>query len=328
MLEITFDAIVSARVCYAAAKLRLADHIAAGHETSDELANSTGMNPRAMYRLLRALATVGVVEEVSGRRFVLTELGTTLRSDLSGSMRAWVEFSGEPYYLQSWVRIMESMQTGAPAFDRVHGVSFFEYLTNHPDHAAVFDEAMTSLTANEAPAIVAAYDFSQFERIVDIGGGGATLLMEILRAHDRVAGVVFDLAHVAERARVELAANGFDSRCAVVSGSFFESVPSGGDAYILKYILHDWDDTDCARILDRCRAAMDGQAKLVVVETVVPPAGVAHYAKLSDIEMLVLLGSQERTEDEYRALLSRSGFALTRVVPTTELLSVIEAELV
>ena len=326
MLELTFDAIVAARTCYAAAKLGIADLLAGGARTSDELARDVGVHPRALYRLLRALTIVGLVVEAPGQRFSLTELGTTLRSDVPGSMRSWVEFCGDPYYLEAWVHILHSIETGRPAFDHVHGTPLFDYLAEHPEESRTFDDAMTSLTSNDAPDIVAAYDFAPFKRVIDVGGGRGAMLLEILQTHRDMTGVLFDRPHVTGDVAERIAELGLAGRCVVQSGDFFTEVPSDGDAYLLKFILHDWDDANCERILSSCRRAIAPGGKLLAIEVVVPPVGVPGHSKLDDIEMMVLLGSQERTEEEYTTLLGRSGFRLTRIVPVNWLLSVVEAD--
>jgi hypothetical protein len=257
------------------------------------------------------------------RRFSLTELGATLRSDAPGSMRPWVEFFGEPWYVAAWVDILHSLRTGQAAFDHVHGKPLFDYLSEHPEASRVFDEAMTSLTSIVVSDVLAAYDFSGFQRVVDVGGGRGSLLSAILQTNPSAVGVLFDLPRViTDAAKLDLG-----PRCELVSGDFFVELPAGGDAYIMKWILHDWDDAACARILASCRRAIATQGKLLLIETVVPPPGVPHHSKLDDIEMMVLLGSQERTEEEYAALLRGSGFRLARIARTpTELVNVIEAE--
>jgi SAM-dependent methyltransferase len=269
---------------------------------------------------------VGLVTEAPGQRFSITELGATLRSDVPGSMRAWVEFCGDPYYLETWVHILHSVRTGGPTFDHVHGTTLFAYLAEHPQESRVFDEAMTSLTSNDAPHILAAYDFTPFQRVIDIGGGQGTLLLEILKTNERAEGVLFDLPHVTGGVTERIADLGLAGRCEVASGDFFTEVPTGGDAYLLKFIVHDWDDAASQQILRSCRRAIAPGGKLLAIETIVPPPGIPGHSKLDDIEMMILLGSQERTEDEYRALLRRSGFRLARVVPATSLLNVIEAD--
>jgi hypothetical protein len=323
MLQMTFDALVTARACYAAAKLQIADLLKDGPRSSDQLAAASGTNPSSLYRLLRCLASVGLLNEGQARQFSLTALGATLRSDVPGTMRPWVVFFGEPYYVAAWVDILHSVQTGRAAFDHVHGEPFFDYLGDHPEESAIFDEAMTSLTSLVVQEVLAAYDFSGFRRIVDVGGGRGSLLGAILQTNNDATGVLFDLPRViADAGRLDLG-----PRCELASGDFFVDLPAAGDAYIMKWILHDWDDAACARILGSCRRAIAPQGKLVLVETVVPAPGVPHHSKLDDIEMMVLLGSQERTEEEYAALLGRSAFKLARIARTpTELVNVIEAE--
>jgi hypothetical protein len=325
IFELTFDAVVGARICYAAVKLGIPDLLAGGHRTSDDLARETGAQPRALYRLLRAATVIGLVSERDDRRFALTPVGEALRRDVPGSMRSWVEFCGDPYYLAAWTNILHTVRTGEAAFEHVHGMPFFDYLGDHPEESHVFDSAMTSLTSSDAPEIVAAYDFGNFERVVDIGGGQGSLLIEILRANERATGVIFDRPHVTQGVAERISELGFDSRCTVESGDFFAAVPRG-DAYVLKFILHDWDDEDCARILSTCRRAIAPGGNLLAVEAVVPPPGVPGHSKLDDIEMMVLLGSQERTEEEYGALLERSGFRLVRVVTVNWWLNIVEAE--
>ena len=327
MVELTFDAMANARVCYAAAKLRIADLLQEREQTSNELAGALGVNANALYRLLRCLGSIGIVTEGPDRRFSLTDLGATLRSDAIGSTRAFVEFFGEPFYLQSWVDILHTVKTGRPAFDHVHGKPLFDFLAEHPMEAGIFDEAMTSLTSSLGSEVVAGYDFSAFKRVVDVGGGRGNLLFTILQANAHLSGVVFDLARVIANSRKEVDNLGLASRCELVAGDFFVDVPAGGDAYILKWILHDWDDSACERILASCRRAIGSRGKLLLVESVIPPAGVSHHSKLDDIEMMTLLGSQERTKEEYAALMERSGFRLTRILPTpADIVSILEAE--
>ncbi len=325
VLEMSYTALVVQRALYAAAKLGIADLIGTSSKGSEELAQATGTHPRSMYRLLRALANARVLSEQPENHFALTPLGTTLRTGASPSMRAWVLFSGEPFYLDAWKEIVHSIRTGRPAWDTVHGSSFFEYLRKHPDTAAVFDEAMTSLSSGEAPAVAAAYDFSHFQSLVDVGAGHGTLLVTILHANPQLRGILFDQAQVIEGAREPIRDQGLTARCDLVAGNFFESLPRGADAYILKYIIHDWDNPQAIRILSNCRQAISDSGRLLLVETVIPPPDEPHFAKLSDLEMLVLLGSQERTASEYAQLLTAAGFALTRIVPTREYLSVIES---
>ena len=325
MLDFSYTGLVIHRAVYAAAKLGIADLLAVGPRTGDELAVATGTDGRSLYRLLRALASAGLFTELPGHRFELTPLGATLRSDSPRSMRSWVLFSGEPFYLHAWEDIVYSIRTGQPTWDRAYGVPFFEYLTHHPESAAIFDEAMTSLSTSEAAAVTAAYDFSRFRALVDVGGGHGTLLAAILRANPRLRGTLFDQPEVVEGGRKRIGEEGLASRVDIVGGSFFDRVPDGGDCYLLKYVIHDWDDKRALAILGNIRRAISKNAKLLLVETIIPPPPQPHYAKIADLEMLVLLGSQERTLEEYAGLLKQAGFRLTRVVPTREYLSIVEA---
>jgi hypothetical protein len=307
-----------------AAELGLADLLRNDPRSSDELADACGADPAALYRLLRALASVGVFTEVEGRRFALTPLAELLRSDVPGSMRALARMYGSEQY-RAWNGLLESVRTGEPAFERTFGASYFDYLAQNPESGAVFNEAMTGWTTQVADAAVAAYDFAGLDTIVDVGGGHGLLLATILRAHPKVRGVLFDLPHVVAGAQPLLEAAGVADRCTVVSGDFFVSVPEGGDAYLLAQILHDWDDERCRTILQNCSRAMLPDGRLLVVEQVLPPANEPSLGKWIDLHMLVLLTGRERTEAEYRALLEAVGFDLTRVIPTQSGAGIVEA---
>jgi hypothetical protein len=325
ILDMTYTTLVIQRAVYAAVKLDIPDQLADRTLSSSELAEHAGANPDALYRLLRALATAGIVTELPERHFRLTPLGAVLRSDDPGSMRPWVLFGQAPFYLQAWEEIVSSIESGQPAWERIYGAPFFEYLSEYPDAASVFDAAMTSLSAGEVPAVIDAYDFSSFRTIVDVGGGQGTLLAAILKAHPSLQGILYDQPQVIEGAREHLGRAGVLERCELRGGDIFASIPAGADAYLLKYIIHDWDDDAALRILQQCRKAMPDHGALLLIETVIPSADQPHFAKISDLEMLVLLGSRERTEDEYRALLHGAGLTLTRVIPTREYLSIVEA---
>jgi len=325
ILEITYSNFVIARALYAFAKLGIADLLGSKTASSEELASQAGLDPRALYRLLRTLSTADVVSESSDHRFSLGPLGEALRSDAPDSMRAWTIFSGEPFYLQAWEQVVHSIRTGKPAWDRVHKMPIFEYIGKHPDVGQIFDQAMTSLSAGEAPAIVEAYDFSGVGKLADIGGGQGLLLRTILQSHPEMTGILFDRPEAVEEVETQLREDGLAERCEIVAGDFFKSVPSGADVYLLKYVIHDWDDERSLAILKNCRQAMKDDARLLLVETVVPPPGEPHYAKLQDLEMMVVAGSQERTVEEYSRLLEQAGFRLARVVETTEPASILEA---
>lgn len=325
ILEITYSNFVIARALYAFAKLGIADLLGDRTVSSEELAAIAGVNSRALYRLLRTLSTADVVSESQDHRFALGSLGEALRSDVPGSMRAWAIFSGEPYYLQAWGQIVHSIQTGQAAWEHVHKMPVFEYFGQHPDAGAIFDQAMTSLSAGEAPAIVSAYDFAGIRKLADIGGGEGSLLRTILKSHPKMTGVLFDRPDAVEGVQTQLSEDGIAKRCEVVPGDFFQAVPPGADAYLLKYVIHDWDDERSLAILRNCRRSMTNDARLLLIETIVPAPGESHFAKLQDLEMMVIVGAQERTVEEYTRLLERAGFRLVRVVATTEPASILEA---
>lgn len=307
------------------AKLRIADMLKDGPRNSEELAAATGTRSRPLYRVLRALASVGVLNESLDHRFALTAVGSMLRSDLPDSLRSWVLYTGEPWNLRAWQEILHSVRTDEPAWDRAHGMPFFEYLSQHSDASAIFDAAMTNFSRWDAAVVPTAYDFSQVRTLIDIGGGQGALLVSILKMNPTLRGVLYDQTHVVERARQLIEAERLTSRCEVVAGDFFESVPSRADAYLLKYIIHDWKDDRAQVILTNCRRAMTKGATLLLIEMIVPSPAESHLAKTSDVEMLVMLGSPERTVDEYEVLLNRAEFRLDRVVPTAEAMSIIEA---
>ena len=314
---------MASRVVHVAAELGIADHLAGGPRKIDELARSADAHPGALHRLMRALASAGVFEEVAPREFALTPMAQYLRSDVAGSARSlfrWNAVDGK-----AWGEIVYSVKTGRTAFEKVYGERFFDFLAKNPKEAKLFDEGMSGFVSMSSAAVVAAYDFSSFRRIVDVGGGYGTLLGMVLAAHPRSSGLIFEMPHVAEGARRNLERLGLSSRCEVVAGDFFESVPAGGDAYLLASIIHDWDDERSRRILENCRRAMAQSAKLLLVEMVIPPGNDPFPGKVLDLEMLVSLSGQERTEAEYRELLAAAGLRLTQIVATRALSSVIEA---
>ncbi len=309
---------------YVAAKLGIADHLMDGPRTSEELAAACQAHAPSLYRLLRGLASVGVFTEVDAGRFALTPTAEWLRTDHPDSMRALAIMYGEEQY-QAWGGLLASIQTGAPAFDRRFGASYFHYLAEHPEPAATFNAAMTGWSAQVARAVVEAYDFSACATVVDVGGGHGTLLAAILTANPHLRGILVDLPHVAASATAFLGAAGVADRCQIIAGDFFEALPSGGDAYILAQILHDWDDERSFTILQNCRSAMAPAGRILIVELVIPPGNEPSLGKLLDLHMLVLLTGRERTEVEYRDLLAAAGFRLTRIIPTSSGASIVEA---
>lgn len=315
-----FDRVVGyapAQIIAVAARLGIADQLAGGAMTSGELAAATGTHAPSLYRLLRALACLEVVAEVGPDRFELTPAGVALRSDAPGSIRALAMLLCSDEAWRSWGELEYSVRTGKPAWDRVTGMSAFEFFTQHPEQSATFNAAMAEYTRSVAPAIVAGYDFSRFATLVDIGGGDGTLIAAILNAVPGLGGVLFDLPAGVERSAKTLAAVGVADRCQVVTGDFFTSVPEGADAYLLKNVIHDWDDERAVAILRSCRRAMTAAGTLLLAEQVLPPQVESPEVTgmvLGDLQMLVLTGGRERTAEEFRALFTAAGFELTTIV--------------
>ncbi|MGE0609405.1 MAG: methyltransferase [Pirellulales bacterium] len=311
---------------YVAAKLSLADFLKDGPRAPDDLAAATGTHPLSLRRLLRALASVGIFAETGDGRFSLTPLAQPLRSDLPGSQRALAVMNGEEHY-RAYGELLHSVQTGEPGFDKVYGLPVFDYLGQHPEQGAVFDAAMTGVHGAEAAAMVEAYDFSWAATVMDIGGGNGSTLAAVLQRWPKIQGTLFDLPAVVARAKPALAAAGVADRCQTVGGSFFESVPGEKDIYMLRHIIHDWDDEKSQLILRNCRAAIGGRpAKLLVIENVIPAGNAPGFGKLLDLTMLVIPGGLERTEPEYRELFAACGFRLTEIIPTTASVSLIVGE--
>lgn len=310
---------------HAAAVLRIADYLTAGPLGYAALAAATGTHPDTLYRLLRALAAVGVFHETADRRFALTPMGDCLRSDAAQPTAPWAVFVGRPYVRRAWDDLLYSVQTGENAFHHVHGMDVWNYRTQHSEEGKLFDLAMRALSHGVGEALAAAYDFGRFRRIVDVGGGSGALIARILAANEAAHGVLFDLPHVVAGAGKVLEPSGVAGRCDVVAGSFFEGLPQGGDAYILKAILHDWDDKPATTILRACREAMAADGRVLVVERLIAPANEGPDAKFSDLNMLVAPGGRERNREEFAALLHAAGFRLTGVIETGTRLSIVEA---
>jgi len=311
---------------YTAAKLGLADHLADGPKAADELAETTGMNARALHRFMRTLASFGILTQSDDDTFALTELGATLKKNAPGSARSTVLTMASPWAWRSFGALDYSLSTGKPAIDKILGMGLFDYLAQHPEEAAQFSESMVGIHGGEPPTVAAAYDFSAFGTIVDVGGATGNMLAHILSRYPQPKGILFDRPHVVTEAPALLGANGVANRVTIVHGSFFESVPEGGDAYILSHIIHDWTVEQCHTILGNCRRAMKKSAKLLIVEFVLPKGNTPHFGKLADMVMLTIPGGEERTADEYRQLLDDAGFRMTRVVPTASDVSIVEAE--
>jgi hypothetical protein len=310
------------RALHVAATLGIADLLAAGARHYEELAKATETHASSLNRVLRLLASAGVFLEAEDGRFALTPLGQCLRSGVPGSMRSVAMLFGGRTQ-DAWSELMHSVRTGEPGAPRVFGMDSFSYMAQHPDMAAVFDEAMADWTRQVAAAAAAAYDFSRFGTIIDVGGGNGTLLAGILAVTAGPRGIVYDLPHVAERAHARLAELRLGDRCTAVGGDFFKDVPRGGDAYLLKHVIHDWNDERAVEILRACRRAMSADAKLLIIEGVYPPridqSTASQGAAANDVNMLVCTGGRQRSEPEFRALYDAAGFTLTRLVPTPPL---------
>jgi hypothetical protein len=303
---------------YVAVTLGLPDLLADGPLDVEELADTTHTDPGSLYRLLRALTAVGILRENRDgvrRRFALTEFGRLLRSDVPGSLAGWAAFVARPYHWDSWGDLLHTVRTGEAAFAAHHGgESIWNWRERHPEESRIFDRAMSAIASVVARRLVDRFDFDRFSSIADLGGGDGTLLANVLQRYPGVRGVLFDLPHVIAGATTTLDAAGVADRCQLVAGSFFDQVPPGCDAYVLKSILHDWDDASSVRILQRVRDASGPKTALLIVERVVDEADPSPTATMSDLNMMVNTGGRERTTSEWRTLLEASGFELRGTV--------------
>jgi hypothetical protein len=304
------------------ARLGIADALAEGPALPAELAARLGADERSLVRLLEATRDVGLFETCADGRYALTSLGQLLRGDVEGSLRRLAVVSTDEWRWRAYGHLSHALRTGEPGFVPAHGCRFWEYLASHLQEAASFNETMARVSALRDAVLAGAYDFGAVQRLVDVGGGHGGLLCALLARHPHLQGVVFDLPSVVEGARERLLKAGLGDRCEAIAGDFLEAVPPGGDAYLLSWILHDWDDETALRILVNCRAAMSDAARLLVVELVVPAAddpapapGVVRLVKQTDLEMLAVVGGRERTAAEYGELLARAGLSLGRILP-------------
>jgi hypothetical protein len=313
------------RLVYLAAELKLPDLLAAGARSARELAPATGAHAPSLHRVLRALASLGLFTEGAEGRFSLTALGEALRSGAPGSARATVLTLGAPWFARPLEELLYSVQTGKPAFDKIHGMPAFDWLAKHPEQASLFSETMVGFHGMEPAAVAAAYDFSGLRTIADVGGATGNLLATILSRYPEPRGILFDVPHVVRDAPALLRERNVMDRVRIEAGSFFERVPTDADAYLLSHVIHDWGEEQCLAILGHCRRAMKPDNRLLIIEMVLPPGDTPHPGKMLDIVMLSLPGGQERTEPEYRSLLDKAGFRMARVVPTQSAVSVVEA---
>jgi len=300
---------------HVASTLRVADYLNDGARSAGELAALTKSHPDSLYRLLRALAAVGVFREDEGGKFAITPMGDCLRTDSATPIGAWAEVVGSRYFWQTWGHLLHSVQTGENAFQNLNGKDVWQFRAEHPQYGATFDRAMTQLSAGNAEAVIRAYDFSSFRHIVDVGGGQGLMLAAILRAHPHIRGTLFDQPDVVARSKAVLTERGVVARCSIVGGSFFETVPEGADAYLMRVVIHDWEDNEAIAILKVCRRAMPENAKLLLIERLVGLPNEMPAAKFADLNMLVSPGGRERTREEFSDLFAKSGFELTRIFP-------------
>ena len=308
-----------------AANLGLADLLKNGPVSIADLSEATGTHAGSLYRMLRALASRGIFSEDADGRFSLTALADPLRSDAPDSIHNWALFVGSEAELQTWAHLSYSIRTGKPAFEHIFGKGWFNYLDEQPEMAHIFNNLMTNGSSSDAAAIIEAHDFSAYRKIVDIGGGHGALLAHILEQNPQFSGVLFDAPSVIAGAAGAIDTYVNQGRAEKVAGDFFEAVPNGGDAYVLKYIAHDWDDERAIMILKNCRQAMAENGRVLLVEVVIPAGNAPSSGKFLDLEMLLYFYSRERTEAEYRDLLQRAGLELIRITPTASQFSIIES---
>lgn len=301
-----------------AAKLKIADLLVNGPKPVQQLAAAAGANEDRLYRVLRVLSSLGVFTETSARTFALTAAAETLRSDVPNSIRNMALWISSPFHFQTYSELLHSVKTGEITFDHIHGKAVFEYLPDHPELSELFNNAMTCMSEMVTPALLEAYDFAGIHTLMDVAGGHGALLRAILNKHPEMRGVLIDMEHVIEGAKQLPENQALAHRCELRSADFFAEVPTGADAIIMKHIIHDWDDEKAVLILRNCRKALASKpnAKIILVESVLPAGNEPHLGKFIDLEMFVFPGGRERTQDEFRALFEKAGLRLTRVVPT------------
>jgi len=310
------------------AQLGIPDLLENGPKSAEELAGQIGARPDALYRLMRATACVGVLAEGSDGKFSQTPMSAVLRSDANPGLRGLAIMGGREWHGRGWSHLEYCVKTGKQATEKIHGMPIFEFFSKNPEEAQIFDDAMTSLSAIDGPAVADAYNFDGIHTIVDIGGGRGFLLATLLEKHPHLKGTLYEMPHVLAGARSgalqPFLQDGSPARCSLASGDMFSSVPSGADAYIMKHILHDWPDDACIRILKACREGVNPGGKLLVVDCVIQPGNHFSPGKFLDLQMLIFPSGRERTEAQFRDLLAAAGWKLSRVIPTAALDSIVE----
>jgi hypothetical protein len=314
------------QMVFVAARLGIADLLASGPRKPEAIAKQVGAEPERIHRLLRALASVGVFAEQADGRFKLTPLAQTLRGGRPDSLRDFALMMIDDYNRTAWGGLEHAVRTRETAFDHVLGRPLFDWLVQHPDKERAFSASMASISGTQNEAIARAYPWGRLSRLVDVGGAHGHLLATILRRHTKLSGVLYDQPQVVATASRSgfISAPEVRARIETAGGSFFDSVPAGADGYLMKYIIHDWDDEKCVRILENCRSAMAPGGRVLIVEHVIPKGNAADFGKLLDVNMMVLTGGKERTRKEFAELLARAGLRLSRVVATARPVSIVE----
>ncbi len=309
-----------------AARLKIADLLADGPKPVQQLASVAGANEDRLYRVLRVLSSLGVFAETSPRTFALTPKAEPLRSDVPNSIRNMALWISSPFHFRTYSELLHSVKTGEITFDHIHGKPVFEYLHEQPELSELFNNAMTCMSEMVTPALLEAYDFAGIHTLMDVAGGHGALLRAILNKHPEMRGILIDMGHVIQGAKHLPENQALTNRCEFHSADFFAEVPTGADAIIMKHIIHDWDDNKAVLILKNCRKALAGKpnAKILLVESVLPEGNEPHLGKFIDLEMFVFPGGRERTENEFRTLFSQAGLRLTRVVPMKAPLWIVE----
>lgn len=318
-------AIWAARAVYAIARLKIADLLVHGPRHVDDLACATGTHPQSLYRLLRAVASRGLLTEIEPRRFALTALGDALRIGAPGAARATVLTLVGEWQWKAWDNFLYSLRTGQSALVEAFDKGLFDYLAANPEDAANFNEAMIGIHGADGAAVVAAYDFTSFKTVTDLGGGTGILLTTILQSNAHLRGVLVELPETVPQARRTVEARNLSDRCDVVAGDFFHEVPFGCDGYILAHVLHDWTDEQALPILHNCRESIASDGRLLIVESVLPPGDAPHQGKMTDLLMMTVTGGVERTAEEFAALLAEADFKLRRIIPISSHQSIVEA---
>jgi hypothetical protein len=306
---------------YVAAELCIADMLAEGPKSIEQLAQASQAHAPSLYRMMRALASVGIFSEIEHKRFELTPMAEYLKT---GAMRSMALMFNSDWSDKAWIYFLDSIKTGGTAFEKAHGMSVSEWLEKNPQAAEVFNEANAIKAGSSHRAIVDVFDFSGIQTLTDVGGGLGILMAEILIANPLMEGIVADIPSVIQKTEKLIQARGIEDRCQTVECDFFKKIPSGSDAYLMSNILHDWPDERCQIILANCHRAMKKESRLLIVEMVIPPGNEPSVAKLLDLEMLVITGGRERTEEEFNNLFVSSGFKLSRIIPTKENVCIIE----